>query len=131
MQSFFQVSNLTGQTVKQFAFEFALALSQSFQFQGRIDPGPLAEGNPVRYLEPAEALRRLEALDSLSLFSIEHSCFYLLFDIYEDGIELLFKALTSEACALLPAFTGLAQSLLSRLSPAEAHSASEPACPAA
>lgn len=115
MQSYLPSPACTQQMLKQFVLEFVLAVSKYFEFQGRIDPAPMADANPQRYSSATEALMLVDRIDELSLFSIENRSFHLLIDLYEDGIELLFKALEPEADAWLNEFHRIANRILRHL----------------
>lgn len=120
VQSFIHAPAASDQLLKQFAFEFTLALSQRFSFQGKLDPEAMSERMPVRYETPAEALALVESMESLSLLSFESGSFHLLLDLCEDGVEMLFKAITPDAGSLLADFRQLAQRILYHIAPVQA-----------
>lgn len=117
VKSFMPIPDCSGDLLKRFVFEFTGALSQYFSFEGRLDTDQLIDQGPVRYKSPSEALALVGGSDNVSLFSIEHRSFFLLIDFYEDGIELLFNALTPDAGGWLDDIQRLASRILRRLCP--------------
>ncbi len=115
VQSYLPSPACNSQVLKQFVLEFVQAISDYFAFEGRIDPAPQSDLNPLRYQSASEALLMVESLDELSLFSIENRSFHLLIDLYDDGIELLFRSRSPEADPWLSEFRRLASRILTHL----------------
>lgn len=115
VQSYLPSPACNSEVLKQFVIEFVQSLSDYFDFEGRIDPTPQSDLAPMRYQSAAEALLMVESLDELSLFSIDNRSFHLLIDLYDDGIELLFRSRSPEADPWLSEFRRLASRILKHL----------------
>ncbi|PKL74346.1 MAG: hypothetical protein CVV27_20970 [Candidatus Melainabacteria bacterium HGW-Melainabacteria-1] len=98
--------------LQAFMLEFVTALSSRYDFKGRFDVDQQAQRPTLCYDSPAEALEKLSFFSTISLFTIEASDFALCFDLYEDVIEMEFRATGPDHLHLQETFKLVAAGIL-------------------